>query len=142
MAIRFMNVNWCHFSQLKIPLAALLNFIQTYFLREIKLIFFHFSIRKSFYTGKNILPESRKYHLAFCLNIYDLWYNENIQVDKNSIYLVQFSEKNINYVSQHFRPDNSIKKWHELKGNPNFQVILNWIIQILHYYFRKQHKNS
>ena len=28
-----------------------------------------------------------------------------------------------------------------VKGNPNFQGILNWIIQILHYYCRKQHKN-
>ena len=28
-----------------------------------------------------------------------------------------------------------------LKGNPNFQGILNRIIQILHYYCRKQHKN-
>ena len=27
------------------------------------------------------------------------------------------------------------------KGNPNFQGILNWIIQILHYYCRKRHKN-
>ena len=27
------------------------------------------------------------------------------------------------------------------KGNPNSQSILNWIIQILHYYYRKQHKN-
>ena len=44
-----------------------------------------------------------------------LWCNENIQVEKNSIYLVRFSEKNINYVSQLFRPDGSIKKWHELK---------------------------
>ena len=26
------------------------------------------------------------------------------------------------------------------KGNPNFQDILNWILQILHYYCRKQHK--
>ena len=29
----------------------------------------------------------------------------------------------------------------DVKGNPNFQGILNWIIQILHYYCRKQHKN-
>ena len=28
---------------------------------------------------------------------------------------MRFSEKNINYVSQLFRPDGSIKKWHELK---------------------------
>ena len=28
-----------------------------------------------------------------------------------------------------------------VKGNPNFQNILNWIIKLLHYYCRKQHKN-
>ena len=28
-----------------------------------------------------------------------------------------------------------------LKGNPNFQDISNWILQILHYYCRKQRKN-
>ena len=28
-----------------------------------------------------------------------------------------------------------------VKGNPNSQGILNWIIQILHYYYSKQHKN-
>ena len=49
---------------------ALLNFIQTYFSREIKINFFHLSIRKPFYTGKIILPESLKYHLPFCLIIY------------------------------------------------------------------------
>ena len=31
--------------------------------------------------------------------------------------------------------------WRYFKGNPNFQDILNWILQILHYYCRKQHKN-
>ena len=29
----------------------------------------------------------------------------------------------------------------DFKGNPNSQGILNWIIQILHYYCRKQDKN-
>ena len=28
-----------------------------------------------------------------------------------------------------------------LKGNPNSQGILNWIMETLHYYYRKQHKN-
>ena len=28
-----------------------------------------------------------------------------------------------------------------VKGNPNFQDILNWILKILHYYYKKQHKN-
>ena len=27
------------------------------------------------------------------------------------------------------------------KGNPNYQGILNWILQILHYHCSKQHKN-
>ena len=58
---------------------------------------------------------TRKVEIPFCILSQYLQYNENIQVDKNSIYLVQFSEKNINYVSQLFRPDGSIKKWHELK---------------------------
>ena len=99
-------------------MAALLNFIQTYFSREIKLNFFHLSIRKSFCTGKNISPESLKYHLAF---VSILWYKENIYVDKNSMYLVRFSEKKINYVSQLLRPDGSIKKWHERKTEHKLQ---------------------
>lgn len=34
------------------------------------------------------------------------------------------------------------KKIGNLKGNSNFQGILNWILQIAHYYCRKQHKNN
>ena len=34
-----------------------------------------------------------------------------------------------------------MRKNSQFKGNPNFRGILNWIIQILHYYCRKQHKN-
>ena len=59
---------------------------------------------------------TRKPEIPSCILSQYLWYNENIQVDKNSIYLERFSEKNINYVSQLFRPDGSIKKWHELKA--------------------------
>ena len=29
----------------------------------------------------------------------------------------------------------------DFKGNPNFQGMLHWILQILHYYCRKQQKN-
>ena len=58
---------------------------------------------------------TRKPEIPSCILSQYLWYDENIQVDKNSIYLVRFSEKNINYVSQLFQPDGSIKKWHELK---------------------------
>ena len=33
------------------------------------------------------------------------------------------------------------KTFWDLKGNPNYQGILSWIIQIFHYYCRKQYKN-
>ena len=59
-----------------------------------------------------------KYHFAF---VSILWYKENIYVDKNSVYLVRFSEKKINYVSQLLRPDGSIKKWHERKTEHKLQ---------------------
>ena len=94
-------------------MAVLLNFIQIYFSREIKLNFFHLSIGKSFYTGKNYL--TRKPEISTCIWSQYLWYNNNIQVEKNSTYLVRFSEKNINYVSQLFGPEGSTKTWLELK---------------------------
>ena len=48
---------------------------------------------------------TRKPEIPSCILSWYLRYNEHIQVDKNSIYLVQFFEKNINYVSPLFRPD-------------------------------------
>ena len=37
--------------------------------------------------------------------------------------------------------ENLLNFFNFFKGNPNFQGILSWILQILHYYCRKQHKN-
>ena len=71
--------------------------------------FFHLSIGKSFYIGKK-KPE----FLSCILSLY-LWYNKNIQVGKNLIYSVRFSEKNVNYISQLFWSHGSIRTWHELK---------------------------
>ena len=42
-------------------------------------------------------------------------YNVNIQIDKTSIHFSRFSEKNMNYVSQLFNNNGSIKKWHKFK---------------------------
>ena len=80
-------------------------------LREIKSSFFPYFYRDIFLFWKKHL--TRKHETPSCILSPYLWYNGNIQVD--SIYLVRFFEKNINYVSQLFRPDSSIKKWHELK---------------------------
>ena len=50
-----------------------------------------------------------------CILSQYLWCNTNIQVNKTSIQFSRFSEKNINYVSQLFKNNGSIKKWHEFK---------------------------
>ena len=48
-----------------------------------------------------------------------LWYNRSIEVDNSSVYFLKFSEKNINYVSQLFSDNGSIKQWHEFKRERN-----------------------
>ena len=60
---------------------------------------------------------ARKPEISSCILSQYLWYNENIQVDKNSVHLVWFSKKNTIYVSQLFQPDGSIKTRHELKNS-------------------------
>ena len=80
---------------------------------KIKTNFFPSFYKEIFLYWKKYLTRKPKIP-SYILSQY-LWYNENIQVDKNSVYLVRFSEQSINYVSQLFRPDGSIKKRHELK---------------------------
>ena len=57
--------------------------------------------------------------IPFCILSQYLWYNANIQIDKTSIHFSRFSEKNINYVSQLFNNNGSIKKWHKFKREYN-----------------------
>ena len=90
-----------------------LKFHSNLFFKRNKIKFFPSFYKEIFLYWKKYL--TRKAEIPSCILSQYLWYNENIQVDKNSIYLVRFSEKNINYVSQLFGPDGSIKKWHELK---------------------------
>ena len=57
--------------------------------------------------------------ITSCILSQYLWYNKSIQVDKVSIHFLTFSEKSINYVSQLFSDNGSIKKWHEFKREYN-----------------------
>ena len=72
----------------------------------------------SFY--KEIILNWKK-HLALvaeissCVLSQYLWYKKCIQVDKVSIHSLTFSGKSIDYVSQLFNDNGSIKKWHEFK---------------------------
>ena len=89
------------------------KFYSNLFFKRNKINFFPSFYRKIFlYWKKNL---ARKPEVLSCILSQYLWYNKNIQVDKNSIYLVRFSKKNVNYVFQVFRPDGFIKTWHELK---------------------------
>ena len=82
------------------------KFHSNFFLWEIKSSFFHLSTGKFVLYWKEYL--TRKPELQSCILSQYLWYNENILVDKNSIYVVPFSEKNGNYVSRLFQPDGFI----------------------------------
>ena len=57
-----------------------------------------------------------------CIQSQYLWYNANIQTDKTSIHFSRFSEKIINYVSQLFDNNGSIKKWHRFKRENNLHM--------------------
>ena len=51
-----------------------------------------------------------------------MWCNKSIQVDKASIHFLQFysfPKKDINYVSQLFSDNGSVKKWREFKREYN-----------------------
>ena len=43
-----------------------------------------------------------------------LWYNIYIQIDKGDVHLSRFSQNNLNFVSQLFDSNGSIKAWHLL----------------------------
>ena len=86
------------------------KFYSNLFSKRNKVKFFPSSFRETFSYYKKYL--TRKSELPSCIFSQYLWHNQNIQLDKNSICLVPFSEKNVNYVSQPFRPDSSIKTWH------------------------------
>ena len=62
-----------------------------------------------------------------------IWYNKHIQIDNKSIYLYNFSNRNLNFVGQLFGTDSTLKPWESvkqqffLKSNMQFQY---W--QIIH----------
>ena len=44
-----------------------------------------------------------------------IWYNSYIKIDSKAVYLKSFSTKNINFVTQLFNTDGSVKNWNILK---------------------------
>ena len=98
---------------IKKPFASSFKFHSNLFFKRNKIKIFLSFYKEIFLYWKKYL--TRKPEIPSCILSQCLWYNEIIEVDKNSIYLARFSEKNINYVSQLVWPDGSIKNGHELK---------------------------
>ena len=72
----------------------------------------------SFY--KEILMNWKKYFIASPITpsgvlIQCIWYNSYIKIDSKAVYLKSFSTKNINFVTQLFNTDGSVKNWNILK---------------------------
>ena len=79
--------------------------------------FFSSFYREFFLNWKKrlaMIPE-----IPFCILSRYLRYNKSIQVDNTSVYFLKFSDKNINYVSQLFSENGSIKQWHKFKRERN-----------------------
>ena len=61
-----------------------------------------------------------KYFIAspitpYCVLSQSLWYNSYIKIDYKAVYLKFFSAKNINFKTQLFNTDGSVKNWIILK---------------------------
>ena len=72
----------------------------------------------SFY--KQILMNWKKYFIASPITpsrvlSQFIWYNSYIKIDSKAVYLKSFSTKNINFVTQLFHTDGSVKNWNILK---------------------------
>ena len=62
----------------------------------------------------------KKYFIASpitpsCVLSQFLWYNSYIKIDNKAVYLKFFSTKNINFITQLFNTDGSVKNWNILK---------------------------
>ena len=110
--------------------------------KAFKKLYFHCGSLKKRNLGTKFFPSFYreiifcwKNHLTMmteippCILSQYLCCNANIQVDNTSIQFSRFSEKNINRVSQFFKNNGSIKKWHEFKReydlhqNSYFQLV-------------------
>ena len=58
-----------------------------------------------------------------CILSQYLWYNNSIQVDKASNHFLTFSEKSINYVSQVFGDNGSIKNGMNSRENTTYMKV-------------------
>ena len=69
--------------------------------------------REIFAKWSNSLSSTANF--ASAISSQYLWYNSNIKIDHKPVYLKEFSEKNINFVSQLFNEIGRLKPWVDIK---------------------------
>ena len=71
-----------------------------------------------------------------------LWFNSNIKIDNNSIFISDFASKNINFVGQIFHKNSKTKSWDYIKSEYNLESKLKFCWIQLTYALPKLWKNS
>ena len=79
-----------------------------------------------------------------------LWYNSYIKIDNKAVYLNFFSAKNINFITQLFHSDGSIKNWNILKTQCALQdkghfcrlQLINAILQMWKKFIKQTSENT
>ena len=71
--------------------------------------------------------------LPSCIISNFLWFNKHILIKKKSFFFRYFSDKGLNFVYQLFNNNGSVKSWSSIKGEFNFNNILNFKWQQLIY---------
>ena len=99
------------------------KFHSNLFFKRNKIKFFPSFYKEIFLYWKKYL--TRKAEIPSCILSQYFWYNENIQVDKNSIYLIRFSEKNIMFLN-FFDQMASLKNGMNLRLNMNCMKVLTF----------------
>ena len=84
-------------------------------------LFFESKLLKDFPSFyQQMLINWKKYFIASpitpsCVSSQFLWYNSYIKIDNKAVYSKFFSTKNINFITQLFNTDGSVKNWNILK---------------------------
>ena len=108
----------------------LLHLLNKYFGLSFKFhsnLHFESKLLKDFpFVYKQMLMNWKKYSIASyiapsCILIQFLWHSSYIKIANKAVYLKFFSTKNINFITQQFNTDGSVKNWSILKTEYTLQ---------------------
>lgn len=76
---------------------------------------------------------SYSFNSPSCIKSQFLWFNKEIKIDNKPFCFKDVSEKNINFITQLYKPDGKLKQWENVKQefNLNDSAFYKWV-QIVH----------